>query len=213
MARVSGRWLFGLYGCNRKANILPPQWALMPVQAWAVSPGPSAMEGVVTFRGRPINGAAIKVCCARAFTSRSSLFAVIAGRIQDGAYQMAPPAGNYFATASFSDPATGATLTDAKPVVLPFEQVARVDFELQPPPESNREVIVTGKMDIVSRVAFGHDWWAHPHFEMKHVHVGPYGKPNSPDADMGKVGHTSTSAQLIDYGSVVLARSSSPELS
>ena len=92
----------------------------------------------------------------------------------------------------------------AKPVVLPFEQVARVDFELQPPPESNREVIVTGKMDIVSRVAFGHDWWAHPHFEMKHVHVGPYGKPNSPDADMGKVGHTSTSAQLIDYGSVVL---------
>ena len=57
-------------------------------------------------------------------------------------------------------------------------------------------------MDIVSRVAFGHDWWGHPDFEMPHVHVGAYGRPGTPDADMGHHGHTSTSQGLSDYGSV-----------
>lgn len=194
----------GLYGRNRTAVIRPPQWAITPLQAWAVSAGPSGMEGQVTFRGKPINGAVVKVCCTMAVTARASLFgpAVLKSPSLDGVYQMTPPAGNYLATATYQDPATLVVLSDQKPVALPFQTLTRVNFDLQPPPATNREIVVTGKMDIVSRVAFGHDWWGHPQFEMAHLHLGPYGKPGSPDADMGISGQTSTTEGLSDYGSV-----------
>jgi hypothetical protein len=199
---------FGLYGQNRTANVRPPKWVLQPIQAWAVSPGPAGMQGIVTFLGKPINGAEIKVCCVRALSTRQSQFGIRKVQVEeDGVYKMTPPAGNYMAAASYEDPSTGVLLQDSKPVVLPFQQLIVVNFELQPPPASNREVIVTGKMDIVSRVAFGHDWWGHPQFELPHLRVGPYGNPfssNPADVEMGKSDHKSTSQQLADYGSVRL---------
>ena len=115
---------------------------------------------------------------------------------------MPVPAGNYLASAGYRDPDTGWYLMVEKEVSIAFQGSEWVVFELEPPPARNREIVVTGHMDIVSRVAFGHDWWGHPDFHMPHVRVGPYGKPNSLEADLGKHGRTSTSQALSDYGSV-----------
>jgi len=72
-----------------------------------------------------------------------------------------------------------------QPVSLPFMALARVDFDLQPPPASDRLVTVSGHMDIVSRVAFGHDWWGHPEWTATPMHLGPYGRPGTPDEELG----------------------------
>ncbi len=140
------------------------------------------------------------MCCARAFSANQRL---PGHRLEaDGIYDMDAPAGDYLAQASWEDPDTGLFLTDEKPVTLQFNETAVVDFDLQKPPASNREVIITGKMDIVSRVAFGHDWWGHPHFEMPHMHLGPYGGDSTHEPDLGRTGHTFTRQALADYGSV-----------
>jgi hypothetical protein len=162
------------------------------------------MQGIVTVEGTPTNGAEVKVCCTRAHTATQALFGRTFTSVNSsaGVYHMVPPAGNYRATASWTDAMTGITYNDEKIVALEFQQIQRVDFDLKPPPDSDREIIVKGHMDIVSRVAFGHDWWGHPDFEMPHVRLGPYGRPGTPDADMGLSGSTKTSQALSDYGSV-----------
>jgi hypothetical protein len=191
--------LCGLYGYNRKVILRPPKWEIRPLHAWAVSPGPGWIHGQVSFNKKPINGATVKVCCRETLT-RSGMVDFV--KKDDGVFRMEIPAGDYLATAGFEDPDTGVYLSAEKEVSIPFQLSEWVEFELEPPPASDREVIVKVHMDIVSRVAFGHDWWDHPDFELDHVRVGPYGKPNSPDADMGKSGHTGKSLQLSDYGSV-----------
>lgn len=87
-------------------------------------------------------------------------------------------------------------------VAIPFADVKQLDFNLQPPPASNRLIKVKGRMDIISRVAFGHDWWGHPEFIMPIVRVGPYGRPGTPDEKMGQSAPTNTAQALSDYGSV-----------
>jgi hypothetical protein len=190
--------LCGLYGYNRKVNLRPPKWEIKPLQAWAVSPGLGRIAGQVLFEKKPINGAVVKVCCNETHTHPGQE----RFNMQDGVFEMEVPAGDYLATAGFEDPATGVYLSAEKEVSIPFQGSEWVVFDLEPPPASDREVVITGHMDIVSRVAFGHDWWGHPNFHMAHVRIGPYGKPGSPDADMGKSGHTGTSQALSDYGSV-----------
>lgn len=191
--------LIGLYGYNKKVNIRPPKWEIRPLTAWAVSPGPGRIFGQVLFAGKPINGAVVKVCCRETHTTRKESHLSIN---RDGVYDMEVPAGNYLASAGFEDPDTGVYLSDEKEVSIPFLGNEQVVFELKPPPASDREIVITGHMDIVSRVAVGHDWWNHPEFHMPHVRLGPYGKPNSPDENMGKSAPTGTTQDLSDYGSV-----------
>ena len=143
------------------------------------------MEGIVTFLGKPVNGARVTVCCDSATTRDQALLGGPAPITQDGVYRMLPPAGNYLARAQWEDPDTGVMMNVEQPVSLPFMALARVDFDLQPPPASDRLVTVSGHMDIVSRVAFGHDWWGHPEWTATPMHLGPYGRPGTPDEELG----------------------------
>ncbi len=51
--KADDEWVIGLYGRNRAAIIRPAQWAQRPITAWAVSAGPSHMQGTVTFGRAP----------------------------------------------------------------------------------------------------------------------------------------------------------------
>jgi hypothetical protein len=194
--------LCGVYGYNAPVLLRPPQWQFRPLQAWAVSPGPATFAGQVLYKKQPINGARVTVCCRQTMTHRRES-ALVPG--VEGMFEVTVPAGDYLAHAGYRDPVTGWFLEAEKEVSIPFPGGMQTIFELQDPPARNREIVVSGHMDIVSRVAFGHDWWGHPDFEAPHVRVGPYGKPNSPEADLGKHGHTSDSEALSAYGSVRLS--------
>ncbi len=195
----SREMLVGLYGFNIPVVMRPPQWQVRPLTAWTLSPGDGRMVGRVTFEGRPVDGAVVKLCCRKTVTHSMNDLRLAN---QAGVYDFQVPAGDYMASAAYQDPNTHVCLFDETPVSIRFGGTARVDFDLQPPPASNRQIEISGHMDIVSRVAFGHDWWGHPEFAMPTVHLGPYGRPGTPDEKMGQSAPTNTSQQLSDYGSV-----------
>jgi hypothetical protein len=56
-----------------------------------------------------------------------------------------------------------------------------LELDLQEPPDTRREVLIEGKMDLVNRYAIGEDWWGHPQFVLEPAVIGLDYFPDEPD--------------------------------
>ena len=155
--------IHGLYGHNVRMILRPPELDLNPppLSTWQISPGFAEFQGRVFLhdrQGNPIGvrGAAVRIGCDTWITG------------DDGIY-VAPqaPAGLYWGVASYTDPATGLHCeADGRRVHvgIPGGSESEFDFELHLPPDTRREVVIRGKMDLTNRHIIGKDWHSHPLF-------------------------------------------------
>jgi hypothetical protein len=64
---------------------------------------------------------------------------------------------------------------------VPDVGAIELELYLQEPPDTRREVLIEGKMDLVNRYAIGKDWWAHPQFVMEPALIGLDYFPDEPE--------------------------------
>jgi hypothetical protein len=92
------------------------------------------------------------------------------------------PSGRYWAVAKYVDPKTGFLLeSKGEPVTVPDGGAVVLELDLQEPPDTRREVLIEGKMDLVNRYAIGEDWWGHPQFVLEPAVIGLDYFPDEPD--------------------------------
>ncbi len=187
----------GLYGYNQRIRLLPPSFEknAPPPSIWKLSQGVGDMGGRVTFLGLGVPNARIRVGCSKYLSGTDGYYGL--GHV---------PEGLYWAEASYFHPQTKLHLkARGRPVQVPLFGSAYVDFELEEPPDTRREVIVAAHMDLVNRYAIGEDWWGHPDCEPEVVYLGlDMFPPDNPAFDeirqkslRGKVGK---SEQVDDWG-------------
>jgi hypothetical protein len=157
----------GLYGYNEQLILRPGHFQTgQPLTVWGFSPGPGTVFGRVTYRGASVHGARVAVCCRTTHTDR------------EGMYRMEVPSGRYLASAGAylpqPDPQPAWYIEGEAVVAVPFNGNALGDIKLLDPPGENRQILVTGRADVVNRHVFGHDWWAHPKITCPIVHLGNY---------------------------------------
>lgn len=150
--------IHGLYGYNERVILRPPEfeWNPPPPSTWQISQADIPVEvGRVTFRGIGVHGAVARIGCNQIVTGPGGLFPK----------DTQLPSGHYWSIASYLDPKTGLLLeSKGQPVLIGDFGAVAIEFELEEPRDTRREVFIEGKMDLVNRYAIGEDWWGHPIF-------------------------------------------------
>lgn len=153
--------LHGLYGYNQRLIPRMPEFVRNPPppSTWQISQGfVPVRRGRVLFQGKGVHGASVRVGCVQFMTGPDGFF--------PQGQQL--PSGRYWAVAKYVHPKTG-FLLESKGEAVTVPDVGGVELELglQEPPDTRREVLIEGKMDLVNRYAIGEDWWAHPQFVLE----------------------------------------------
>jgi len=173
---IAGR-VHGLYGSNMAAALRRWDWVEEVVCLWEESGGDGDVNGVVRRdlgAGLvPVTGAVVEFAC-RTFTTD-----------QNGGFSGTAPKGIYLVHGSYTDPVTGyvwETVRNEVDILVP----GHLDIVLRPPPAEFRKVDIVGTIDVVDRVAIGHDGWAHAR-PSDTAFVGPYSSlnPNPAERDEG----------------------------
>ena len=170
--------IHGLYGWNDRIRMRPPELAHNPPPhvTWQISQGFGAIEGRAIHVDE--NGAKVGVPGARIRIGCAHFVAGTGGVI----FQRDLPSGTYWCVAQFTDPATGLVLeSKGQPVEIPDGGGIGLELELFGPPDTRREVLVTGHMDLVNRYAIGEDWWGHPGFAIGPTYLGLDYWPDTPE--------------------------------
>lgn len=189
--------MHGLYGTNVRIRLLPPEWATNapPPSAWKLSLGVGDVGGKVTFRGLGVQHARVRIGSNKYASGIEGVFGL--GGV---------PEGLYWAEATYRHPETGLELkSKGRPLRVPLGGSAFVDFALEEPPDTRREVVVAAHMDLVNRYAVGKDWWAHPDLEPEVAYLGlDLFPPDDPAfAEMREKslhGHAGREYQVDDWG-------------
>jgi hypothetical protein len=167
--------IHGLYGYNQR--LIPRLPELVrdppPPSTWQISQGFALVRrGQVTFKDVGIHGASVRVGCVQFMTGPQGFF--------PQGQQL--PSGRYWAVAKYVDPKTGFLLeSKGEAVTVPDVGAIELELYLQEPPDTRREVLIEGKMDLVNRYAIGKDWWAHPQFVMEPALIGLDYFPDEPE--------------------------------
>jgi hypothetical protein len=176
--------LVGLYGRNFVAHLDPPQLRRVPVPpiTWQISQGFGELRGSVFFRtvdqnGQvtqvPLPGARIRIGGMTYFTGDGGNFSV-----------QRAPAGRYWMDVDFDDVPTGLMYTYPGEVVLvPMNGALIRQIELQPPPDTNRDVYVVLKADLLHRTLspFEPPWRKRLFFMPTPARLGLEFFPNTPE--------------------------------
>ena len=167
--------IHGLYGYNERLIPKAPELVRNPPppSTWQISQGFALVErGRVTFQGVGIHGASVRVGCVQFMTGLGGLFPP----------QQKLPSGRYWIVAKYVDLKTGLLLeSKGEPVIVPDSGVIVLELELEEPPDTRREVLIEGKMDLVNRYAIGKDWWGHPQFVIEPALLGLDYFPDEPE--------------------------------
>lgn len=152
--RASNRELWhGLYGHSQKMLLTLGRFEPRRIHRLERSKGPAYVRGAVTYRGVPIEGARVRYGCEGAMTTNDANRTPV--------YQLDLSAGRYEVVATAYWPLTQELLTGRRVVdVVPGEQGADINVELEDPPDWRRLVRCTGKIDVVRKVLIGSDDWA-----------------------------------------------------
>jgi hypothetical protein len=162
--------ILGVYGFNERMILRPPEFVRSPPpeSSWQISQGFAEFNGRVTLRDSQgtlfgVRGAHVRIGCEKFVTG------------DDGVYSTArSPEGIYWGVASYTDPATGLHCeAEGRPVHvgLPGGSPTEFDFELVPPPDTRREIVIRGRMDLTNRHILGKDWHDHPQFTCDPVYL------------------------------------------
>ena len=147
-------WWHGLYGYSEKMLLTDGRLEPKRMHRLDRSKGPAYVQGAVTYRGEPIDGARVRFGCETTMTSRNAHRQTV--------YQLELSAGRYEAEATAYWPSTQEMLTGRRVVQIePGDQPGPIDIELEDPPEWRRLIRCTGRIDLVRRVLIGTDDWAH----------------------------------------------------
>lgn len=176
--------LVGLYGRNFVVHVDSPQLRRVPVPpvTWQISQGFGALRGNVFYRSVNPAGQAVKVGLpgARICIGGQTYFAG-----NGGDYHVErSPAGRYWLDADFEDLATGLMYTYAGQVALvPLDGAFIQDIELEPPPDTSRDVYVVLKIDLLHRTLspFSGPWRKHLFNMPSPAHLGLDFFPNTPE--------------------------------
>jgi hypothetical protein len=167
--------IHGLYGYNWRVILRPPEFDRNPPppSTWQISQGFALVErGQVLFQGVGIHGARVRIGCVQFMTGPSGMFPV----------GTKLPSGRYWAVATYVDPKTSLLLgSKGQPVDVPDSGTMTLTLELEEPPDTRREVLIEGKMDLVNRYAVGKDWWDHPPFALEPALLGLDYFPDEPE--------------------------------
>jgi hypothetical protein len=135
--RASSDEIIGLYGYNEKlilrvGTFKVPKCALLP------SNGTATVRGVVSYNGRPVGGATVRIGCRQTMSQP-----------EKGYYEIQVPAGRYLVTATYTDRTTGWGLDgNADTNDMAGGSSSWIPIDLQDPPPQRRKVIVSGTMDL-----------------------------------------------------------------
>ncbi len=174
----NGELIHGLYGWNDRIRMRPPEFVQNPPprSTWQISQGFGAVEGRVFFRDESgtevgVAGAHVRIGCSH-FASRTN------GTV----FQPDLPSGRYWCAARYTNPDNGLVMDSVGEAVdIPDGGGIGLSIELLPPPDTRREVLVHGHMDLVNRYAIGADWWGHPKFAMGPTYLGLDYWPPTPE--------------------------------
>lgn len=196
----------GLYGWNDRIRMRPPEFARFPPpqSTWQISQGFGSIEGFVFFRDE--NGTQVGVAGARVRIGCSHFTSGDGGSI----FEDTLPSGNYWCVARYTHPNNGLVMeSEGQAVEIPDGGGIGLSLELMPPPDTRREVLITGHMDLVNRYAIGKDWWGHPRFTVGPSYLGldywPSGNPEFAAQREASLARTvGTAQQLDDWGQAEL---------
>jgi hypothetical protein len=167
--------IHGLYGYNQRLILKPSELVRNPPppSTWQISQGFALVEyGRVTFQGVGVHGAFVRVGCVQFMTGPGGFFP----------QQQRLPSGRYWAVAKYVDPKTGFLLeSKGESVTVPDGGAVVLELDLEEPPDTRREVLIEGKMDLVNRYAIGKDWWGHPQFVIEPALLGLDYFPDEPE--------------------------------
>jgi hypothetical protein len=202
----SPEFIHGLYGWNDRIRIRPPAFVENPPprSTWQISQGVGSIEGRIVYRDHGgqivgVAGAHIRIGCSHFASQHDGLM-----------FESGLPSGRYWCTARYTDLSNGLIMdSKGQEVTIPDGAGVGLHIELMPPPDSRREILVTGHMDLVNRYAVGKDWWGHPAFARGPTYLGLDYWPPDPQYQAQreasikqKVG---TSQQVDDWGQAELA--------
>lgn len=162
-------FIHGLYGWNDRIRMRPPEFVRFPPpeSTWQISQGFGGIEGHVFFRDEagnqvPVGGARIRIGCSHFVSAARGLV-----------FENDLPSGRYWCVAQYTNPDNGLVMeSEGQAVEIPDGGTTSLTLELLPPPDSRREVLITGHMDLVNRYAIGEDWWGHPQFTIGPDYLG-----------------------------------------
>lgn len=170
--------IHGLYGWNDRIRMRPPELAHFqaPQSTWQISQGFGSVEGYVFYRDE--NGNSVGVAGARIRIGCRHFASDAGGSFFDDDL----PSGHYWCVARYTHPVTGLVMeSEGQAVEILDGGGISLPLELMPPPDTRREVLITGHMDLVNRYAIGKDWWDHPRFTIGPRYLGlDYWPPNNP---------------------------------
>lgn len=198
-------YIHGLYGWNDRIRLRPPEFARFPPpqSTWQISQGYGSVEGSVFYRDENGNqvgvaGAQIRIGCSHFASSTGG-----------SVFEDHLPSGRYWCVARYTHPGNGLVMeSEGQAVEIPDGGGIGLFLELSPPPDTRREVLVTGHMDLVNRYAIGKDWWGHPPFAIGPTYLGlDYWPPNPEyaaqrEASLART--VGTSPQVDDWGQAEL---------
>jgi hypothetical protein len=170
--------MHGLYGRNEPAALRRWDWAEEVSCVWRESDRDNEVEGFVRRDDGsglvPVPGATVEFACRTFMTDGAGRFAGLA------------PEGIYLVNASWTDPASG-YVWESPPNELDIQVPGMVEIVLQPPPAALRRIDIYGTIDLVDKVAIGHDAWAHVR-PSDTAFLGPYSRlnPDPGERDEGK---------------------------
>jgi hypothetical protein len=177
----------GLYGSNVPLALRFNEWVEEVECVWRECELNGSVTGTVRRDNgsglEPVSGAKVEFACLTFTTDGSGSF------FQEGDV----PTGIYLVRASYTDPVTGyvwETAANQADVQINPGSLAHLELVLVPPPAAKRKIDITGTIDIVDRVAIGHDGWQHGRLGGGvTAFVGPYSElnPDPSKRDEGKV--------------------------
>jgi hypothetical protein len=166
---ANNEFIHGLYGWNDRIRMRPPEFVTNPPPrtTWQISQGFGSIEGNVFFHDETgsavgVAGAIVRIGCSH-----------LASQDGGGLFETDLPSGRYWCTARYTNPDNGLIMDSKGEVVeIPDGGGTGLSIELFPPPDTRREVVIQGHMDLVNRYAIGEDWWGHPKFATGPTYLG-----------------------------------------
>ncbi len=198
-------FIHGLYGWNDRIRMRPPEFVRNPPpkSTWQISQGFGSVEGHVFYRDDAGNevgvvGAHVRIGCSH-----------LASMGQGSIFQPGLPSGRYWCAARYTNPTNGLVMdSKGEPVDIPDGGGIGLAIELLPPPDTRREVLIQGHMDLVNRYAVGKDWWGHPAFAIGPTYLGLDYWPPTPEyqaqRDASLKQTVSVGKQVDDWGQAEL---------
>lgn len=198
-------FLHGVYGYNDRIRMRPPELARNPPppSTWQISQGFAEVWGSVFVNipgaGKvPLTGATVRIGCHQMISGVNMQ--------TPGGFGGFLPSGKYWCVASFTDVRENVHLESAgQIVIIPDEGgIGPLEIELLRPPDTRREVLIHGHMDLINRHTFGKDWTDHPNFACDPAYLGLGYFPDTPEFHQQFVDSRNqrrgTAADIEDWG-------------